>query len=61
MIPFVDLKRSTIPSKMEVEERDRNAVARRIKEAHFPKMKTLEDFAFSDAPTYTSSAGTEPG
>src|ERR1017187_10143904 len=34
----------------EVEERDRNAVARRIKEAHFPKMKTLEDFAFSDAP-----------
>ena len=34
----------------EVEERDRNAVARRIKEAHFPKVKTLEDFAFSDAP-----------
>ena len=25
----------------EVEERDRNAVARRIKEAHFPKVKTL--------------------
>jgi DNA replication protein DnaC len=34
----------------EVEERDRNAVARRIKEAHFPKVKTLEEFAFSDAP-----------
>ena len=34
----------------EVEERDRNAVARRMKEAHFPKVKTLEDFAFSDAP-----------
>ena len=34
----------------EVEERDRNAVARRIKEAHFPKLKTLEDFAFFDAP-----------
>jgi DNA replication protein DnaC len=31
----------------EVEERDRNAVARRIKEAHFPKVKTLEEFAFS--------------
>src|ERR1700747_791188 len=35
---------------MEVEERDRNAVARRIKEAHFPKVKTLEEFAFCDAP-----------
>lgn len=34
----------------EVEERDRNAVARRIKESHFPKVKTLEDFQFSDAP-----------
>jgi DNA replication protein DnaC len=34
----------------EVEERDRHAVARRIKEAHFPKVKTLEEFAFCDAP-----------
>jgi len=34
----------------EVEERERNAVARRIKEAHFPKVKTLEEFVFSDAP-----------
>src|SRR5580704_2063143 len=31
---------------MEVEERERNTVARRIKEAHFPKVKTLEEFAF---------------
>jgi len=35
---------------MEVEERERNTVARRIKEAHFPKVKTLEEFAFSDVP-----------
>jgi DNA replication protein DnaC len=35
---------------MEVEERERNTVARRIKDAHFPKVKTLEAFAFSDAP-----------
>ena len=35
---------------MEVEERERNTVARRIKDAHFPKVKTLEDFAFSDVP-----------
>src|SRR5271169_4675872 len=27
---------------MEVEEREHNTVARRIKEAHFPKVKTLE-------------------
>src|SRR6202140_468393 len=39
----------------EVEERDRNAVARRIKEAHFPKVKTLEEFAFSDAPHIPAS------
>jgi DNA replication protein DnaC len=30
----------------EVEEREQNAAARRIKEAHFPKVKTLDDFDF---------------
>ena len=35
---------------MEVEERERNTVARRIQDAHFPKVKTLEEFAFGDAP-----------
>lgn len=34
----------------EVEERERNAVARRIQEAKFPKVKTLEDFHFEEAP-----------
>src|SRR6202162_3992629 len=34
----------------EVEDRHQHAVARRIKDSHFPKVKTLEDFAFSDAP-----------
>ncbi len=33
----------------EGEEREQNAVARRIKEAHFPKVKTLEDFDFQSA------------
>jgi DNA replication protein DnaC len=33
----------------EVEERDQNAVARRIKDAHFPKVKTLEEFNFQEA------------
>ena len=34
----------------EVDERERNAVARRIQEAKFPKVKTLEDFHFEEAP-----------
>lgn len=33
----------------EVEEREQNAAARRIKESHFPKVKTLEDFDFQSA------------
>lgn len=35
----------------EVEERMRNAIARRIVDAHFPKVKTLEEFEFEKAPT----------
>ncbi len=34
----------------EVEERQRHAVARRIQEAKFPKVKTLEDFHFEESP-----------
>jgi DNA replication protein DnaC len=34
----------------EVEERERNTIARRIHEAHFPKVKTLEEFDFQKAP-----------
>ena len=34
----------------EVEERERNTVARRIREARFPKVKTLEEFEFSHVP-----------
>ncbi len=33
----------------EVEERERNVVERRLKEAHFPKVKTLEEFDFEAA------------
>jgi DNA replication protein DnaC len=33
----------------EAEDREQNAVARRIQEAHFPKVKTLEDFDFQSA------------
>jgi DNA replication protein DnaC len=34
----------------ELEERDRNTVARRLKDAHLPRVKTLEEFDFSQAP-----------
>lgn len=34
----------------EVEERDRKAVVRRIQDAHFPAVKTLEEFDFQGAP-----------
>jgi DNA replication protein DnaC len=34
----------------ELEERERNAVARRIQEARLPKVKTLEEFEFEKAP-----------
>lgn len=34
----------------ELEERERNTVERRIREAHLPRMKTLEDFDFSQSP-----------
>ena len=35
---------------LEVEERQRQRVTRRIAEAHFPKVKTLEEFHFEKAP-----------
>jgi DNA replication protein DnaC len=34
----------------EVEEREKNAIARRIQEAKFPKVKTLEEFRFENVP-----------
>jgi DNA replication protein DnaC len=34
----------------ELEERERHAVARRLKDAHLPKVKTLDDFDFRQAP-----------
>lgn len=34
----------------ELEERERNTIARRIKDAHLPRMKTLDEFDFNKAP-----------
>ena len=35
---------------VEIEERERNTVERRIKEAHLPRVKTLEEFDFAQSP-----------
>jgi DNA replication protein DnaC len=40
----------------EVEERERNTVERRLREARLPRLKTLEDFDFSQAPKVSPSA-----
>lgn len=39
----------------ELEDRERRTVERRIREAHLPKVKTLEDFEFSKATTISAS------
>ena len=39
----------------ELEERERNTVARRLKEAHLPRLKTLDEFDFHQAPLISPS------
>jgi DNA replication protein DnaC len=39
----------------EVDERERRAIARRLQEAHVPRLKTLEDFDFSAAPQVSAA------
>jgi DNA replication protein DnaC len=39
----------------ELEERERRTVERRIREAHLPKVKTMEDFEFSKAPSISAA------
>jgi DNA replication protein DnaC len=39
----------------EAEERERRAVARRIQEAHLPRVKTLEEFDFAQAPQVSAA------
>ena len=38
----------------EVEEREQHAIAHRLREAHFPRFKTLEDFDFAQAPAVSA-------
>jgi len=39
----------------EVEERERTAVSRRLREAHLPRVKTLDEFDFSKAPSVSAT------
>ena len=39
----------------EVEERERNTIERRIREAHLPRMKTLEEFDFTQSPNVNAA------
>ena len=39
----------------EIEERERNTVERRIKEAHLPRVKTLEEFDYTQSPNVTAA------
>jgi len=39
----------------EIEERERNTIERRIREAHLPRMKTLDEFDFTQSPNVTAA------
>ena len=39
----------------EMEDRERNTIDRRIKEAHLPRVKTLEEFDYTQAPLVTAA------
>ena len=40
---------------VEMEERERNTIDRRIKEARLPRVKTLEEFDFNQSPQVTAA------
>src|SRR5664280_1348766 len=39
----------------ELEERERNTIARRIKDAHLPRIKTLEEFDYTQSPNVSAA------
>jgi DNA replication protein DnaC len=41
----------------ESEERERNTIGRRIKEAHLPRVKTLEEFDYNQTPMIREAGG----
>lgn len=45
----------------EIEERERNTIERRIKEAHLPRVKTLEEFDYGQSPHVSAAKMRELG
>jgi DNA replication protein DnaC len=45
----------------EIEERERNTIERRIKEAHLPRVKTLEEFDYAQSPNVSAAKMSELG
>jgi DNA replication protein DnaC len=39
----------------ELEEREQHTIAHRLRDAHFPRLKTLEEFAFHEAPVVSAT------
>ena len=39
----------------EIEERERNTIERRIREAHLPRVKTLDEFVCAQSPNVTAA------
>src|SRR5207253_10484613 len=39
----------------EIEERERNTIERRIREAHLPRVQTLEEFDYTQSPNVTAA------
>jgi DNA replication protein DnaC len=39
----------------EIEERERNTIERRVRDAHLPRVKTLEEFNYTQSPNITAA------
>src|SRR5437763_7560589 len=50
--PYLDYLEALLGA--ELEERERHTVTRRLQEAHLPRVKTLEEFDFSQAPAVSA-------
>ena len=46
--PYLDYLTALLSA--ELEDREQRAIARRLKDAHLPRLKTLEEFDFTQAP-----------
>ena len=49
---YIYLRSSTLA---EIEERERNTIERRIRDAHLPRVKTLEEFDYAQSPNVTAA------